>query len=84
MFRIHLSFAQPDAEASAALRALHPRSLDERGGEIEMTVEGSEDEWIRHMARISERWPLSHFEIRGANLEQIFLELYGSSQAAPS
>jgi ABC-2 type transport system ATP-binding protein len=83
MFRIHLSFAQPDAEASAALRAIAPRSLEERGGEIEMTVEGSEDEWIRHMARISERWPLSHFEIRGANLEQIFLELYGDPQAVP-
>ncbi len=78
MFRIHLSFAAPGAEAVAALRALGPRSLQERGGEIEMNVEGSEDEWIRHMARISERWPLSHFEIRGANLEQIFLELYGT------
>jgi ABC-type multidrug transport system ATPase subunit len=83
MFRIHLSFALPEGEAAAALRALHPRSLQERGSEIEMTVEGTEDEWIRHMARISERWPFSHFEIRGANLEQIFLELYGARSPAP-
>ena len=42
-----------------------------------MVVEGSENEWIRKMAQISERWPLAHFEIRGVNLEQIFLQMYG-------
>jgi ABC-type multidrug transport system ATPase subunit len=83
MFRIHLSFSEPTLEAAASLHELAPRSLEERDGDVVMTVEGSEDEWIRKMARISERWPLAHLEIRGANLEQIFLELYGSRPAAP-
>ena len=40
-------------------------------------MEGSENQWIREMARISERHPLEHLEIRAADLEQIFFELYG-------
>jgi ABC-2 type transport system ATP-binding protein len=82
MFHIKLAFAEPSAEAGQALRELLPRNLEERDGDIAMVVEGSEDEWIRKMARISERWPLAHFEIRGANLEQIFMELYGAPESA--
>ncbi len=80
-FEIRLAFVQP-GEGLAALRALSPRHLEERDGEIVMTVAGGEDEWIRHMARISERWPLAHLEMRGASLEQIFLELYGRGEEA--
>ncbi|MGH9602992.1 MAG: hypothetical protein ACRD24_11460, partial [Terriglobales bacterium] len=81
LFRISLSFAENTAEASAALQSLHARSFEERDGQYLLVAEGSEDEWIRKMAQVSERWPLSHLEIRGANLEQIFLELYGGEKA---
>ncbi len=81
LFRITLSFAQTTAEASAALNELRARSLEERDGEFLLVAEGSEDEWIRKMAQVSARWPLSHLEIRGANLEQIFLELYGGEKS---
>jgi ABC-2 type transport system ATP-binding protein len=80
LFRINLSFAQPLPEAAAALRELQARSVEERDGEFVLVAEGTEDEWIRKMAGLSQRWPLSHLEIRGANLEQIFLELYGSEK----
>lgn len=79
-FTIGLGFAEPEPAALEALRGLSPRSLEERGGEVIMLVEGSEDEWIRHMAMISSRWPLAHFEIRGVNLEQIFLQMYGAKE----
>ncbi|MGH9465354.1 MAG: ATP-binding cassette domain-containing protein [Thermoanaerobaculia bacterium] len=82
-FEIRLAFAQP-GEGLAALSELAPRHLEERDGEIVLTVAGNEDEWIRHMARISERWPLAHLEMRGASLEQIFLELYGRAEETPS
>ncbi len=82
-FEIRLAFAHP-GDGLAALTALAPRRLEERDGEIVMTVAGSEDEWIRHMARISERWPLAHLEMRGASLEQIFLELYGRGEEPTS
>jgi ABC-2 type transport system ATP-binding protein len=77
MFTIQLGFAAGDGAAVEALRALGPKSLQERDGEVQMDVEGSENQWIQAIARISERWPLEHFEIRGANLERIFFELYG-------
>ncbi len=80
LFRISLSFEQATVEGSAALKELRPRSLEERDGEFQLVAEGTEDEWIRKMAQLSERWPLSHLEIRGANLEQIFLELYGGER----
>ncbi len=79
IFDIKLAFVDPSAEALAALRELGPRNLVDEDGELTLVVEGSEDEWIRNMARISERWTLSRFEIRGATLEEIFVELYGAA-----
>ncbi len=79
IFDIKLAFAEPAPEAVAALRELGPRSLEEAGDELVMVVEGTEDEWIRKMARISERWALARFEIRGATLEEIFVELYAGA-----
>ncbi len=76
-FEIRLAFAPP-GPGLEPLRELAPRHLEERDGEIVMTVAGNEDEWIQAMARLSERWPLAHLEMRGASLERIFLELYGS------
>jgi ABC-2 type transport system ATP-binding protein len=83
MFRIELAFADNGERGLELLRQLEPRAIEEQDGEIVLTVEGSEDEWIRKMARISESCRLSHLQIRGANLEQIFLELYARSTAAP-
>ncbi len=77
LFRVRVAFTDGAGGGLEALRALQPKSLDESEGEIELVVEGTEDEWIRRMAQISERWPLSHLEIRAANLEDIFVELYG-------
>lgn len=80
MFRITLGFAAPSDDAKHALKALGPKQYQESDGEIEMAVEGAEDSWLREIAKISERWPVSHFEIRGANLEQIFFDLYGEEE----
>jgi ABC-2 type transport system ATP-binding protein len=80
IFDIQLSFVDPSPEALAALRELGPRSLTDEDGELTLVAEGTEDEWIRKMARISERWPLARFEIRGATLEEIFVELYGAAE----
>lgn len=77
MFDIRLAFREPSDDSIDALRELGARSVEERDGDIVLVVEGSEDEWIRKMARVSERWPLARFEIRGASLEEIFVELYG-------
>ncbi|MGE0406278.1 MAG: ABC transporter ATP-binding protein [Candidatus Korobacteraceae bacterium] len=77
VFHIQLGFARSDAELSESLQKLGPRSMEEKDGEYALVVEGSEDEWIRNMAMISQRWPISNLEFRGASLEQIFFDLYG-------
>jgi ABC-2 type transport system ATP-binding protein len=81
LFHIQLSFTRSDAALSQSLRRLGPRSLEEKDGQYILAVEGSEDQWIRNMALISERWPIASLEIRGASLEQIFLDLYGAAPA---
>jgi ABC-2 type transport system ATP-binding protein len=80
LFRINLAFESDAAEALTELRALQPVELKNEGGEIELVVEGTENDWIRRIAGLAERWPLAHFEIRGADLEQIFVELYGDRE----
>ncbi len=80
-FRLFVRFQQETPEAAALIRSLATRSLKSVHGEYEITVEGSEDHWIREMARISERHPLEHLEIRAADLEEIFFELYGDAAA---
>ena len=77
-FRLFVRFQEDSSEARELLRSLSPRELKDNRGEYELTVEGSEDQWIREMARISERYPLEHLEIRAADLEEIFFELYGA------
>lgn len=76
-FRLVVRFRHDTPDASAVLQSLSPRTISANHGEYELTVEGSEDQWIREMARISERHPLEHLEIRAADLEEIFFELYG-------
>jgi ABC-2 type transport system ATP-binding protein len=76
-FRLFVRFQHETPEAEAMLRSLAPRSIKAEHGEYEIAVEGSEDQWIREMARISERHPLEHLEIRGADLGEIFFDLYG-------
>ena len=80
MFRIELSFADSCSNGMDLLRALGARSIEEQDGEIILTVEGSEDEWIRKMARVSEQCRLAHLQIHSASLEEIFLDLYASAE----
>jgi len=76
-FHIRLGFASEPDGAVELLRALTPLSLSQAGREYDIVVSGTENEWIRHMANLSERWPLAHLEINAASLEEIFMQLYG-------
>ena len=80
-FRLYVRFQHDTAESAALIQSLAARNVKSVRGEYEITVEGSEDQWIREMARISERHPLEHLEIRAADLEEIFFELYGHAAA---
>jgi len=77
LLRMTLAFAQSGPDAAAALAGWPCEERVESEGEWRLTVTGSENEWIARVAELAARHPLSRFELSGADLEQIFVEIYG-------
>jgi ABC-2 type transport system ATP-binding protein len=79
MFRVTLTLAQRTQAVSDSLRAWNPVSLEEDGNSVEMTFKGEESQLLSRMADLSSHCPIVRFEIRGADLEDIFVELLGAN-----
>jgi ABC-2 type transport system ATP-binding protein len=75
MFRVSLSFAGLDGELVHRLEALKPVELKFDGKSVEMLFRGKEASLLEELANISRTVPITHFEIRGADLEEIFMAL---------
>lgn len=77
MFRVTLTLAHPTPEVYDTLRAWDPVSLESEGNSVEMTFKGEESHLLAKLADLASRCPIVRFEIRGADLEDIFVELLG-------
>lgn len=77
MFRVSLSFFHPTPDLFECLRAWGPASLEIDGSHVEMTFTGEESQLLSKMADLSEVHPIERFEVRGVDLEDIFVELLG-------
>jgi ABC-2 type transport system ATP-binding protein len=75
MFRVSLSFAGIDGDLVGRLEALNPVELKADGKSVEMLFRGKEASLLGELADISRSVPITHFEIRGADLEEIFMAL---------
>jgi ABC-2 type transport system ATP-binding protein len=75
MFRVSLSFAGIDGELIGRLEALMPVEFKADGKSVEMLFRGKEASLLGELADISRSVPITHFEIRGADLEEIFMAL---------
>jgi ABC-2 type transport system ATP-binding protein len=75
MFRVSLSFAGIDGDLVGRLEALNPVELKADGRSVEMLFRGKEASLLGELADISRSVPITHFEIRGADLEEIFMAL---------
>jgi ABC-2 type transport system ATP-binding protein len=77
MFRVSLSFAGIDGDLVGRLEALNPVELKADGDakSVEMLFRGKEASLLGELADISRSVPITHFEIRGADLEEIFMAL---------
>jgi ABC-2 type transport system ATP-binding protein len=75
MFRVSLSFAGIDGDLVGRLEALNPVELKADGRSVEMLFRGKEASLLGELADISGSVPITHFEIRGADLEEIFMAL---------
>lgn len=76
LFRVSLTFAR-EQDLRARLEALHPVELRIEGEQVELLFKGEEAFLLGRLADLSRVAPLRHFEVRGAGLEDIFVELVG-------
>lgn len=75
-FRVNLTFAR-DRDVRSRLQALHPVDLRVEGERVELLFKGEEALLLDRLAELSRAVPIRHFEVRGAGLEDIFVELVG-------
>jgi ABC-type multidrug transport system ATPase subunit len=74
-FHVSLDFSEAWPGAMEAVRNLNPVNIKIEDRTVEMTFNGEEATLLEHLAALSTRWKIERFEIRGADLEDIFVEL---------
>ena len=82
MFRVSLTFAHEDGFQDQ-LQSLNPAELRVEGERVELLFKGEEASLLGRLAEISRSVPIRHFEVRGAGLEDIFVELVGAKELGP-
>ena len=75
MFRVNLSFADLNESVIGRLRSLDPVELQVNGKSVEMLFRGTETSLLGELADIARGISITQFEIRGADLEEIFMAL---------
>jgi ABC-2 type transport system ATP-binding protein len=76
-FHVSLAFSEAWPEAIQAVHDLNPVHVEITDRNVEMSFEGEETTILQHLAELSSRWKIERFEVRGADLEDIFVELIG-------
>ena len=76
MFRVSLTFTH-DHDVREQLESLHPVELRIEGERVELLFKGEEALLLGRLADLSRVAPIRHFEVRGAGLEDIFVDLVG-------
>jgi ABC-2 type transport system ATP-binding protein len=82
MFRVSLTFAS-EYGFQEQLKSLNPAELRVEGERVELLFKGEETFLLDRLAAISRLVPIRHFEVRGAGLEDIFVELVGAKGTRP-
>lgn len=80
LFRVSLAFEQDPSACLPRLQSLRPAELNVDGRRVEMLFQGEETSLLSNLAEISRDAPIGQFEIRGPNLEEIFVELLKGSR----
>ena len=77
IYDVVASFESVGEELLARLRRANPVRLEAKRNAVEMTLRCSEREVLALLSAVAERWPILHFEVSGATLEDVFLEILG-------
>jgi ABC-2 type transport system ATP-binding protein len=75
LFRVSLTFGDGDNNFREHLAALDAADIVVEGRQAELTFRGKESALLEQLASLSRQVPISNFEVRGADLEQIFVQL---------
>jgi len=75
MFRVNLSVAEAREDLDELLRALGPAELKVEGVTAEMLFLGEEAALLGRLAELARAVTITQFEVRGPNLEEIFVKL---------
>jgi ABC-type multidrug transport system ATPase subunit len=75
MFRVNLTFADMNGELVRRLEVLAPIELRVDGNGVEMLFQGEEASLLGELADIARSIPITEFEVRRPDLEQIFVTL---------
>ena len=75
LFRVTLSFADDIENVGERLRHLGAADVKTDGKQVELTFRGEESALLERLAEVSRQMPITSFEVRGADLEQIFVQL---------
>ena len=70
-----------DRDIRNHLQSLNPAELRLEGEQAELLFKGEETLLLHRLADLSRVVPIRHFEVRGAGLEDIFVELVGEKDA---
>jgi ABC-2 type transport system ATP-binding protein len=74
--RFHISLTVETPEGiEEKLKSLQPQALTVTGDLVEMNVMGEEATILAALAQLSQEIKIDHFEMRGVDLEDIFIEL---------
>ena len=76
-FHITLNVENTDG-IEQRLQAMAPQSLSIKGDAIDMIMTGEEATILASLAQLSQETKIEHFEMRGVDLEDIFIELIQS------
>jgi ABC-2 type transport system ATP-binding protein len=75
LFQVSLSFAETNDALEPLLAGLGADDMRIEGKQVELTFRGEEAALLERLAAVSRAAPITHFEVRGADLEQIFVQL---------
>jgi len=81
MFRVTMTFTH-EADFQHLLQPLNPAELRVDGDRVEMLFKGEEALLLDKLAGIARTVPIRHFEVQGAGLEEIFVELVKAERTA--